>query len=93
MGRVPTARNPLTRAFSRELRAARTKAGMTQEQLAYESGVHPTYVSQVERGLLSPTLTKLGAMARALGRPEPPAPPRGARSVSWPVSAAGKENT
>jgi len=39
---------------------------MTQEQLAHESGVHPTYVSQVERGLLSPTITKLGAMTAAL---------------------------
>jgi hypothetical protein len=28
--------------------------------------VHPTYISQVERGLLSPTLTKLVALAAAL---------------------------
>jgi transcriptional regulator with XRE-family HTH domain len=59
-------RDALTRAFGRELRAARTKAGLSQEQLAHVSSVHPTYVSQVERGLLSPTLTKLGAMEAAL---------------------------
>jgi transcriptional regulator with XRE-family HTH domain len=63
---VTTPRDALTRAFGRELRAARTKAGLTQERLAHESGVHPTYISQVERGLLSPTVTKLGAMAQAL---------------------------
>lgn len=40
---------------------------MTQEQLAHKSGVHPTYISQVERGLLSPTLKKLAALAQALG--------------------------
>jgi transcriptional regulator with XRE-family HTH domain len=39
---------------------------MAQEQLAHWSGVHPTYVSQVERGLLSPTVTKLGYIAKAL---------------------------
>ncbi len=60
-------RGTLTKRFGLVLREARLKAGLTQEQLAHRSGVHPTYVSQVERGLLSPTLTKLEAMAAALG--------------------------
>ncbi len=64
---VGWSRDTLTRRFGLALREARLKAGLTQEQLAHASGVHPTYVSQVERGLLSPTLTKLEAMAGALG--------------------------
>ncbi|MGN6373578.1 MAG: helix-turn-helix domain-containing protein [Solirubrobacteraceae bacterium] len=32
------------------LQSLRTTAGVTQEELAQTLGVHPTYVSQVERG-------------------------------------------
>ncbi len=39
---------------------------MTQEGLAYASGVHPTYVSQLERGLKSPSLDVIAALATAL---------------------------
>ena len=45
------------------------KAGMSQEKLSDAAGVHATYVSQVERGLLSPTLDKLEALAKALEVP------------------------
>lgn len=45
----------------------RLAAGLTQELLAYRSGLHPTYVSQVERGVKSPTVRVLLAIAGALG--------------------------
>jgi transcriptional regulator with XRE-family HTH domain len=35
--------------------------------LGYRSGVHRTYVSQLERGLKSPTLDVVEALAKALG--------------------------
>ena len=55
-----------TRAFGVVLREARVRAHLTQEQLAFKAGIHPTYLSQVERGLKSPSLEVVGALARAL---------------------------
>lgn len=49
------------------LRELRLKAGLSQEALGYKSGVHRTYVSQLERGMKSPTLDVLHALASALG--------------------------
>lgn len=42
---------------------------MSQEDLAYEAGVHRTYVSMVERGLANPSLTVLESLAGALNTP------------------------
>jgi transcriptional regulator with XRE-family HTH domain len=41
--------------------------GISQEQLAHDSGYHPTYISQLERGLKSPSLRTLNQLAKALG--------------------------
>jgi transcriptional regulator with XRE-family HTH domain len=40
---------------------------ISQEDLAEESGYHRTYVSELERGLKSPSLRTLNSLARALG--------------------------
>lgn len=56
-------------AFGEVVKAARTKLGWAQEKLADESGLHRTYVSQLERGLKSPTLGAMHKLAVALGRP------------------------
>lgn len=61
-----TRRKGLTQAFGRTLRAARARAGLSQERLAFRGGVHPTYISQLERGLKSPSLDVLAALAKAL---------------------------
>lgn len=53
--------------FGPVLAKARQNAGMTQESLAFECELHPTYISQVERGIKSPTLRTLFKMANALG--------------------------
>ncbi|MCA9055053.1 MAG: helix-turn-helix transcriptional regulator [Planctomycetaceae bacterium] len=50
-----------------ELRAAREAAGLTQEALAFKSGVDRSYVSQLERNLKSPTLEMLLRLCRNLG--------------------------
>jgi transcriptional regulator with XRE-family HTH domain len=49
-----------------ELRKAREKAGLTQEQLAFRAGIHRTYVSLLERDLKSPTLNTLFRLCAAL---------------------------
>ena len=50
-----------------ELKRARLKAGLTQEQLAFKADVHRTYVSMLERGKGSPTLDTLMALCAAMG--------------------------
>jgi len=59
-------RKAFTKAFGIALREARTRAELSQERLAFHAGVHPTYISHVERGLKSPTLDVLAALASAL---------------------------
>jgi transcriptional regulator with XRE-family HTH domain len=38
----------------------------TQEQLAFDCGLHRTYISGVERGIRDPTVVVLDKIARAL---------------------------
>ncbi len=61
-------RRSLELAFGRALRAQRLKALLSQEQLAYLCEMHPTYISQLERGLKSPSLRTIFKLAKALDR-------------------------
>jgi transcriptional regulator with XRE-family HTH domain len=54
------------RAFARVLITVREDRGLTQETLAFESGYHPKYISMLERGVNSPSLTAILEIARAL---------------------------
>lgn len=47
----------------------RKAIGISQEELADRAQVHTSYVSQLERGLKSPTLGVIMRLARALGQP------------------------
>lgn len=49
------------------VRALRTAAGLTQEQLAERADMHWTFISGVERGLKDPRLNTIGRIADALG--------------------------
>lgn len=60
-------RRALTEAFGRVVREARLNAGLSQERLGLTAKIHPTYVSQLERGVKSPSLEIIGALAKALG--------------------------
>ena len=55
------------KSFAEVLREMRQEKGLSQEELADRAGLHRTYISQVERGLKSPSLRSLEQIARALG--------------------------
>ncbi len=49
------------------LRRLRREKGWSQEDMAFESGLHRTYVSGIERGVRNPTLLILEKLAKTLG--------------------------
>lgn len=51
----------------RNVQELRRERGLSQEELAHRAGVHPTYLSGVERGRRNPTITVLQRIALALG--------------------------
>lgn len=55
--------------LGKELKAVREAAGMSQERLAFEAGVHRTYISLLERDKRSPTLNLLFRICKALNIP------------------------
>jgi len=56
----------LQKAFGLALRNQRHESGLSQEELEFRSGVHRTYVSELERALKSPSLTTISKLAQAL---------------------------
>ncbi|HEY3319929.1 MAG TPA: helix-turn-helix transcriptional regulator [Planctomycetota bacterium] len=53
--------------FAERLRNLRDERHMTQEELAARAGLHPGYVSSLERGAQIPRLTVLEQLAKGLG--------------------------
>ncbi len=60
------ASSELLRTVSERVRARRSAAGWTQEQLAEASGIQATTISRIERGKMVPTLAALNELARAM---------------------------
>lgn len=56
----------IDQAFAKVLRRLRIQCGLSQEELGAEAGLHRTYVSQLERGLKSPSLRTVQRIAEAL---------------------------
>jgi DNA-binding XRE family transcriptional regulator len=52
--------------FAANLRRLRTDAGMSQEQLAGRTGLHPTEISRLERAVREPRLGTIVRLARGL---------------------------
>ncbi len=52
--------------FGEALRSCRIENGLSQEELAFRAGLHRTYISQLERGMKSPSLETIGRIAKAL---------------------------
>lgn len=53
--------------LGRVIATKRKQAGLTQEALAYRCKLHPTYISQLERGVKSPTVRVLMLVSGAIG--------------------------
>ncbi|KTQ95909.1 MerR family transcriptional regulator [Aureimonas ureilytica] len=61
--------NNLEMAIGLEVRARRKDLGITVADLASATGLSPGMLSKIENGNISPSLTSLQALARALGLP------------------------
>ena len=55
-----------------ELRTARLKAGLTQEAVAVKARLTREFISQVERGVSSPSVDNLLRICRAMNVPAGP---------------------
>jgi transcriptional regulator with XRE-family HTH domain len=63
--------NEVAIRFSRNLVAARKKAGLTQEEIAFRAALHRTEIGLLERCARVPRIDTLAKLAGALGiRPE-----------------------
>jgi transcriptional regulator with XRE-family HTH domain len=58
--------NEINSALGAIIRVRREAKGLSQEAFADRAGIHRTYVSQLERGLKSPTIVILNQISRAL---------------------------
>jgi transcriptional regulator with XRE-family HTH domain len=59
----------IRRRVGLNVRRFRTERGWSQEELAFECGLHRTYISGVERGIRNPTVLVLDEIATALKIP------------------------
>lgn len=59
----------LVQTFAGNLKRLRTKAHISQEELALRSGLDRTYISGCERGVRNPSLVSVEKIADALGVP------------------------
>ena len=60
-------REDIRNGFGNLLRAKRQEIGISQEELAFRSGLHRTYVGSVERGERNLSLENIFVFARTLG--------------------------
>ncbi len=56
----------IKKSLSVNIKALRTRAGLSQEQLALRADVDRTYVSQIERAIGNPSLLVLSKLATIL---------------------------
>ena len=53
--------------FGQRVRQLRQQKGLSQEDLGYETGLHRTYIGQIERAEKNITLRNIERVARELG--------------------------
>lgn len=49
------------------VRQLRLEKGLSQEEYAFEAGIHRTYVSDIERGFRNPPATVIEKLAKPFG--------------------------
>lgn len=59
----------IRRQVGLNVRKVREELGLSQEGLAFDCGLHRTYISGVERGVRNPTVVVLAKIAKALNVP------------------------
>jgi len=59
--------DPLLTSLGQKVRYHRETKTITQEKLAEFSGLDPTYISGIERGLRNPGFRNVAKIAKALG--------------------------
>lgn len=52
--------------FGLAIKQRRGELGISQEELAFRSGLHRTYISDIERGTRNPSLENIEKLAKAL---------------------------
>lgn len=57
----------IEKQFGERLKELRLSKGLSQEKLAFKSGMHRTYLGGIERGERNPSLKNIVAIAKALG--------------------------
>jgi transcriptional regulator with XRE-family HTH domain len=57
----------MRKRLAREFQRSRFEKNITQEELAFRSGLHRTFISMIERGAKSPTFDSMERIAQALG--------------------------
>lgn len=65
--RAAASRDPSVNGIGARLRAVRQAGGLTLQQVAHKTGLTPSAISQIERGLSNPSVGSLKAIADALG--------------------------
>lgn len=60
-------RAEVQRRLGRAVKTVRVRHGLTQEQVSAAAGLHPTYVSDIERGARNPSWEALTRLASGIG--------------------------
>ncbi len=63
---MPTSRHA---RLGQAVKAIRTAQDLTQEDLAARADLHPTYISDVERGVRNPSWDVIARLAEGMGVP------------------------
>lgn len=59
----------IAKVLGARIRAYRTAAGISQEELAFKAGISPAHLGQIERGVKRPNVETVEKLARSLGVP------------------------